>query len=904
MKQSLFIFFIISSIFINFSFAQETSYNKASEGVIDLHNYNFDKQGIINLDGEWELYWNQLISPENNITKTPKYVSVPALWNDMTFDNVKSTGKGFGTYRLLLLNNTHYKLYALRIGRIETAYKLFINGKEISEQGKVGINKNEMTPKWHPMVHFFETQSDTTEIIIQVSNFYHRKGGISQSMHLGTPAQLNYHQTKNLSIDLFLLGVLLIMALYHLALYVLRRKEPSTLYFALICIFTAMHLVSNGQIFLSTIFPNFNWELLVKTNFIGNYLRFPAFVMFLHSLFKKEISKWFAKSTIIIIIIITIIILFTPAIIYSYTLIPFFAIVLFSIIYLISGLIKAVIRNKKEALYSLIGTFILLIAAVNDILHDSLVIQTAYLVPLGLFMFIFLQAFMLSLRSSNAFNSIEKLSNRLISLDKIKNEFISNTSNNLSHPLHAIMSNVGANSGFLVLNKDNKWLVQAKASTTESKDEDFVNIMVDEELSDIENPIVPNKIIHQVINEQKSIIINDISQNGHLNKDTYLEKFKPFSIICQPLIYRKALKGILYLENREQKNVFHEERQKILDLLSPQLAILIDNAEIFWKLEELNLHLEQKVIERTHEIIQQKEEIETQSNQIEEKNRILVDALNQLTIKNREITDSINYAQHIQKAILPPEKYIKEIIPNSFILFKPKDILSGDFYWVGKYNIQVQSHILQDSQPEYTIAAAVDCTGHGVPGALLSITGYNLLNNVINEFKYTKPSDILDILEKGLRSYLRQEEKDSKSRDGMDISLISYEKHSRILQFAGARNPLYLIRDGEVIIYKGDKKSIGGLDILRRKNIYRSFTNHEIQIQTGDVIYLFSDGFADQFGGPKNRKYGYNHFRELLLEHATKPMEEQKDTLNKTLEDWKGKSLQIDDVIIMGINFD
>lgn len=248
--------------------------------------------------------------------------------------------------------------------------------------------------------------------------------------------------------------------------------------------------------------------------------------------------------------------------------------------------------------------------------------------------------------------------------------------------------------------------------------------------------------------------------------------------------------------------------------------------------------------------------------------------------KQKEITDSITYAKRIQEAILPPESIIKNLLPNSFFLYKPKDIVSGDFYWLEQKDNKI-------------LFAAVDCTGHGVPGAFVSIVGHNGLTRSINEFGLTQPAQILNKLNELVEETLRQ--KDNEVRDGMDISLCSIDFSNNQLQYSGANNPLYLVRNGEILITKADKQPIGGTGENKR------FTNHTIELQKNDSIYIFSDGFADQFGGLKDKKYGYAQFRKLLLSIQNKPMLEQLNSLDTEFNNWKGETEQLDDVCVIGV---
>ena len=266
-------------------------------------------------------------------------------------------------------------------------------------------------------------------------------------------------------------------------------------------------------------------------------------------------------------------------------------------------------------------------------------------------------------------------------------------------------------------------------------------------------------------------------------------------------------------------------------------------------------------------------------------NLLLIEQKKIIEQKNKDIVDSINYAKHIQDAIFPPEELVKELIPQSFVLLKPKDIISGDFYWVEKFDGKI-------------FIAAVDCTGHGVPGALLSIVGYNLLSKSINEHSHTKPNEILNELSNGIYKTLRQTIESSGVKDTMDIALCSIDRETNMLEYSGAYNSIYLIRKNKLIEIPADRFPIG----VFLSGELQKFTNHEMQLEKGDMIYLFSDGYPDQFGGPKGKKLKYKGFQEILLSVHHLPVQEQKTVLDKTIEEWKWMSEeQTDDILIFGV---
>jgi PAS domain S-box-containing protein len=251
--------------------------------------------------------------------------------------------------------------------------------------------------------------------------------------------------------------------------------------------------------------------------------------------------------------------------------------------------------------------------------------------------------------------------------------------------------------------------------------------------------------------------------------------------------------------------------------------------------------------------------------------------------KNKAIRDSINYAKRIQQAMLPLKEEIKSNLPDSFILFKPKDVVSGDFYWFSAMDDDI-------------FIAAADCTGHGVPGALMSMIGNSFLNEIVNEKRIREPAVILDTLRENIVKTLRQRGEERDAKDGMDIALCRISKKTLEMQFAGAFNPLYLIHNGELTEVKGDRFPIG---YTKGKEDVR-FQNHNFQLKKGDLIYLFTDGYADQFGGPKEKKFMYKHFKEMLLSIREKSMTEQKEVLDGAIEEWKGSLEQLDDILVIG----
>jgi len=313
--------------------------------------------------------------------------------------------------------------------------------------------------------------------------------------------------------------------------------------------------------------------------------------------------------------------------------------------------------------------------------------------------------------------------------------------------------------------------------------------------------------------------------------------------------------------------------------------------------QKANKLLEDKnneIITKSIILQQQKEEIEAQRDEIELHRDTVLGQNDKIQKQNKHITDSIVYAKRIQKAVIPPQDYLSTILEEYFVFFKPRDIVSGDFYWATQKDNKI-------------IITAADCTGHGVPGAFMSMLGVSFLNEIVNKIDTTNgekivASEILDNLKASIMKSLRQTGKDNEAKDGMDMALCVLDYENMQLQFCGAHNPLYLVRNNELTQYKADRMPVG---ISYRQD--NPFTNTEIQIQKNDICYLFSDGYVDQFGGKDGRKYSSRNFKEFILTICNFEMKKQKELMEQEFENWKafkdhkGETYeQIDDVLVVG----
>jgi serine phosphatase RsbU (regulator of sigma subunit) len=313
-------------------------------------------------------------------------------------------------------------------------------------------------------------------------------------------------------------------------------------------------------------------------------------------------------------------------------------------------------------------------------------------------------------------------------------------------------------------------------------------------------------------------------------------------------------------EKKDAISKADSKRQKLYILFSLIIAIVLGGVAIV-------------VFRSLKTTRKQKAEIEIQKTLVEQQKDLVEE-------KNKEILDSITYAKRLQDAILPPLNLVKQYLPESFVLYKPKDIVAGDFYWMERAGDNI-------------LIAAADCTGHGVPGALVSVVCSNALNRTVKEFKITQPGKILDkVRELVLETF---EKSESNVQDGMDISLCCINTKTNEVQWSGAYNSLWYIHNGAINEVNADKQPIGKHD----KPL--PFNTHNINLQKGDTMYLFTDGYADQFGGPKGKKFKYKALQEKLLAFSQQAMSEQRQMLDKAIEDWKGNLEQVDDILIIGV---
>ncbi|MDA3892097.1 MAG: SpoIIE family protein phosphatase [Salinivirgaceae bacterium] len=387
------------------------------KGILDLKGQDINNLKDIEFSGDWEFYWNQLLTPSDfskNTVAMSKYVPVPSVWNSFEINGENLPRFGAATYRMHILVDYPSPELAIKLGSIGTAFRLIVDGKEIRSAGNVSLVNDGAVPGYHPGVVTFKPSSDTVEVIFQISNYHYSKGGLwNNYSKIGSANHILKSWNREIQLSLVLIGCIFIFALYHLGLYFLNRNFRYTLYFSLFCLTVIVRTLVVNEIFVLDLFPNFNWIVLIKLE----YFTIPAgiifFSLFIYKFFIEEYSYKFLKLIVALNSIAAIMVLLTPPSFFTKQLLVIQLNIILAAVYIIVVVIKALIRKKPSAFILLIGFLVLMFTVVNDILYSNKVINTMFLTSFGFLFFIFSQAYMLSARFSSLFVRTESLAKRL-----------------------------------------------------------------------------------------------------------------------------------------------------------------------------------------------------------------------------------------------------------------------------------------------------------------------------------------------------------------------------------------------------------------------------------------------------------------------------------------------------------
>jgi len=915
---------LLFSALILFSCSKPINTPIVKEGVIDIRGWNMENIDGIELNGEWEFYWNQFLYSydfENVTTHKPTYLLVPSTWNGALIDGALLDGKGYATYRLTILHDSTNSELFLKFLDCATSCNLFVDNKLVFSAGKPSTNEKSTIPSYKPEIVHFDTYGTSTEIIVHVSNFKHRKGGLWEKITIGNNRSITHIKDLFFMGELILLGGLLIMALYHFALFVRIPKDKSTLYFALFTLFIALRISTIGERIIYITF-DINWYLLTRLEYLSFLISPMFFLLFTYEFFKTIVNKNFVNVIIAITIIHCSTLIF-PISIFSYSFVTFQYLIVILGLYVTYIVIKAMRLGLKDSLMFFHGWMVLFATVIIDILIENQIINTIDLTPYGLFAFIFFKSFILASRLTRSLKENEALNYKLNYVNK-----------NLEDILKVRTKQLQNKSDQLEIT--NQTLMQQKEELT-AQTEDLKDAFINISSKNLE--IKQQKRQIESANERFRVLFEKSTESHLIFKDTIIDcndatlkllKYPEKSYIqSQSFLDFSAPKQSGESTSEEIFNKKIELAQKEgsvrfeWDLISSDNKkitvdcivnpVSIGGEKVFLAVwHDLTARImAEKEMKRAHtEVMLANDEIVANNIELERKTMALEQKNEEIEHKNRDITASINYASRIQQAILPPLDYIDKLLPEHFVFYRPRDIVSGDFYWIKQKGNQI-------------FIVVADCTGHGVPGAFMSLLGVAFLSEIINHKNITKASQVLDEMRRSVIDALNQTGKTGEASDGMDMSLCVLQTDKKIMHFAGAHNPLYLIRkttdinsfvingiqstewDPKIVKFtqkgeytllqvKADKMPIG---VFIKET---DFNSNEIKLEDNDQIYMFSDGYIDQFGGDKVTKFKSSKFKDTLLSICHYPLLRQYNLLGDILENWMGENAQVDDIVVLG----
>jgi signal transduction histidine kinase len=378
------------------------------KGVLDLRGTVMHNR-LMTVEGDVEFYWKKLLSPDDlksSIVQPDTYIEIPGIWNGHIINDETLTGFGYGTYhfKILVSDMDHY---AFAINEFDCAYKIWINN-EVATGGRVGISKKEMKPSWkRKTIHTHPDENGVIDVVIQISNFHHRKGGAEDAMVFGLMPEVIYYRYAHLATSSFLLGVLLVMCIYHFLLYVYRRKDWSNILFGAICFVMAIRLITTGEKLIVELFPAISWLTSLKLEYLSYKIVVPLMIGFVSLNYPGEVSKYVVKASVYLAALFCAVVLFTPPIVFTHTPVYYQIIIALLSLYLFYALVLALIRKRQQSVIFLLGYLFFMAVIFNDILYYNKVIDTGFFMPLGVFVLIFSQSAVLSLKSSQAFKTAE-----------------------------------------------------------------------------------------------------------------------------------------------------------------------------------------------------------------------------------------------------------------------------------------------------------------------------------------------------------------------------------------------------------------------------------------------------------------------------------------------------------------
>jgi len=553
----------------------------AQGGVIDFSNWDLSKDGAVRLDGQWKFYWDQLLEPNELQAVEHKdvvLVSVPNSWDKYKNRNEKCCDYGYGTYELNMKIKDLGGQYALKLPYIPSSYKLWVDGELISSNGVVAKRRFETIPSPLSKTVCFKPKGDEVKIVLQVANFKYRKGGILESIYMGTSDQIQRINYNRLAKELFFSGAILMIGLYILMTY---RKDKSAIYFGVGCLGLAIRNVFSGEYYILYLFPKLSWLIVLKIEYLSFYATFIAFMVFIHFLFPQELGKRFLKLTTAVGTIFSLIVLITPPLIFTNTLITYEVYSVMVMFYVMYSLIKAIKIKRQNALPMVIGATIFIAAAINDMLSNNKLIHSIELSSLGLLIFVCIQAILLSrsfsevVKKANAYEG-EKEKYKISEILRTVTSTLNSTLE-LSEIINIILEQlqllVSYDSAVLLMLNDER----VKVSAVKGFDND-------NEILNKDFPLVDLSMVQKIVRSQRGITIGNLKES---QEDIHLvgnENIKSWMGV--PIFLQGKIIGVLSIQSVKE-NMYSEAEAGLFSSFADQVGMAIRNAKIYSEVKEL-----------------------------------------------------------------------------------------------------------------------------------------------------------------------------------------------------------------------------------------------------------------------------------------------------------------------------
>ncbi len=910
-------FLLLTLLLVGCSGSSEVS--DCSKGTIDLSNYDFTTGGVVPLTGDWEFYWGKLLFPkdfEKNNTHKPDFIRVPMRWDDAK----NSHHIGCATYRLRVkLKNTITPL-SLSCDGYYSSIRVFVDGNQLFTGGLPDIDEAHTKESLEPVYFDFVPSGNIVEILIHVSNYQFHYGGITHPVYIGSTSKIRKSGIFVLSFEAFIIGILFILFFYNLIFYFRRRTDFVSLNFSLFCLFLGIYIFFSRHLIAVFDF-NFEWETIIRVKAIAMYLTTATFLSFMYRFFKDVFHKKVLYALFGIILIFLTSVSIFPVGIFSCVFNIFMYFLIACSLYIIYVFFRSY-RNQKSSVPVLFISFLVLFSV---ILFDFFIAEKfdhkVSLFLAGIMIFVVLKFFSTTNHLAGILDENDNLANEL---DKIND----NLSNIVEKRTKEIVDKSNR------LQQKNVELEQQKEelkAQTESLRTAYVEISgqkleIRQQKREIEHANLKFKVLFEKSTDAhvlyKRLIIDyneaalelfevddkelmlsqrpsDFAPKIQPDKIASFEMFRKYEEQTTDKGLTRFEWSVLTVKGKERVT---EVTLNMVDIDGEVILLAVFHDMTARK------KVENEIKNAHHEVMVANQEIIFSNLQLEKQKDEITNQKNEIENKNKDITSSINYASRIQMALLPPIDIMQDLLSESFVFYKPRDIVSGDFYWLRQ-------------KGKYIVIAAADCTGHGVPGAFMSMLGVSYLNEIVSRIRLSKASAILDELRDKVKTSLHQKGRENDTQDGMDIALCVINTETLVMDYAGAHTPLYIIRnssdedpfnviatdnvqnphykytsEGEckLLQIKANKMPIG---IYPRE---KKFESKRIQLVNNDIIYLFSDGFMDQFGGENSEKFKSKRFKKLLMDIQVNPMPKQKEILADTFGKWKGKNMQIDDILVIG----